>query len=356
MKKHLTLGIVLSLVSASVQGKPTTDQTGTTRSSADVFLSSPSHSFEIEGSALYLQPTGSNLHYAAEAQPLPILTPQWKIHEISTDYHFGFDVGIRGIFHESNTNLSLSWEHFHSSDSAKRTVPPTDMIGPFFEIGPDASFFQKAHGHATFHFDQGNLDYGIYINFGSRLETNVYAGVSVARIAQTVSSKFSSLDGTTTRSLKIPSTYLGAGPQLGLDFDYRIVNGFHFSGEASASLFVGTQKNHTKYRTVSPALAGLGIAVNHQKTSVHKKTQVVPALEGKLGLSYFYTTCNFMFKIEAGYQAQVYFSAIQSTNMGSEVLLPPITPNTTGVYARTFEPETSNFALAGPYLMIDFGF
>lgn len=353
MKKHLTLGIVLSLVSANIYGKSEADQS---RSSTDVFLSSPSHSFEIEGSALYLQPTGSNLHYAAEAQPLPLVTPQWKIHEVGTDYHFGFDVGIRGLFHHTNSTLALVWEHFHSSDSAKRTVPPTDMIGPFFEIGPDSSFFMKAHGHAKFDFDQVNLDYGIFINFGSHLETNVYAGVSGARIAQTISSKFSSLDGTTTRSIKVPSSFLGAGPQLGLDFDYRIVDGFHFSGEAAASIFVGRQKNHTKYRSVSPALAGLGFPFNPQKTTVHKKTQVVPALEGKLGLSYFYTTCNFMFKIEAGYQAQVYFNAIQSINIGSEVLLPPILPNTTGVYARTFEPEISNFALAGPYLTIDFGF
>lgn len=348
MKKHPTLGIVLSLVSAHLYGQSCC--------STDVFLSSPFHTFEIEGSALYLQPTGGNLHYAAEAQPLPLLTPQWKIHEISTDYHFGFDVGIRGIFHDTNSNLALNWEHFHSSDSAKRTVPAGNMIGPFFEIGPDSSFFMKARGHAKFDFDQINLDYGIFINFGSRLETNVYAGVSGVRIAQTIHSYFSSLDGTITRSIKVPSSFLGAGPQLGLDFDYRIVDGFHFSGEAAASLFVGRQKNHTKYRSVSPTLAAFGFPFNPQKTSVHKKTQVVPALEGKLGLSYFYITCDFMFKIEAGYQAQVYFNAIESFNIGSQVLLPPITPNTTGVYARTFEPETSNFALAGPYVMIDFGF
>src|SRR6185295_14348693 len=155
VKKHLTLGIVLSLVSANIYGKSEADQF---RSSTDVFLSSPSHSFEIEGSALYLQPTDSNLHNAAEAQPLPLVTPQWKIHEVSTDYHFGLEVGIRGIFHDTNSNLALNWEHFHSSDSAKRTVPAGDMIGPFFEIGPDSSFFVKAHGHAKFDFDQVNLD------------------------------------------------------------------------------------------------------------------------------------------------------------------------------------------------------
>jgi hypothetical protein len=40
-----------------------------------VFLSHPFYSFEIQGSALLLQPTGSALHYAAEAIPFPLPSP-----------------------------------------------------------------------------------------------------------------------------------------------------------------------------------------------------------------------------------------------------------------------------------------
>lgn len=38
--------------------------------------------------------------------------------------------------------------------------------------------------------------------------------------------------------------------------------------------------------------------------------------------------------------------------MGSEVVTPPVAPDTIGV----FEQSPSNFALAGPYFMLDVGF
>ncbi len=328
------------------------------RPSSSVFLSAPVHTFEIEGRALLLQPTGSNLGYAAEAIPLPLPSPDWKIHGVDTDYHFGFDVGVRGIFHSTNSNLALNWEHFHSSDTSSKTVATENMIGPFFEIGPDASAYTKARGTVTYDFDEVNLDYGTYVNFGDRLQSNLFSGVSFARIKQTLHSKFSNLDGTIVRTIKTPSTFTGAGPQLGTDFAYRIVKGFHFVGFGSAALLVGPQTNHTTYEALSPALEGLGVTPpNHQTTNVHKKVQVVPSLEGHLGLSYVFSYCKKrMVKLEAGYQAQIYFNAIQSVEISSEVITPPVVPDTVGVFARTFKTTLSNFALAGPYLTLEFGF
>lgn len=325
---------------------------------ASVLLSTPVHSFEIHAEALYLQPTGSNLHYAAEAIPLPLPSPSWKIHGIDTDYHFGFDVGIRGIFHCANAHLTLDWTHFRSSDSASKQVSSSNMIGPFFEIGPDASAYKKAHGKATFHFDEVDLDYGVFVNIGDRLETNFYSGIGFTCIKQSLHSKFSNFEGTIVRTIKVPSTFSGAGPQLGMNFSYRIANGFHFTGGTTGSLFVGPQKNHTSYEALSPALAPLGITPpNQQSTHVRKKTQVVPGFEGKLGLAYSYVFCNdSMINIEVGYDARVYINAIQSIDIGSEVNTPPVVPDIIGVFARTFRGTLSNFALAGPYLAFDVGF
>lgn len=358
MNKYL-LAIALPAASLSAYGVSRQDTPPPAPQTTQVFLSSPASCFEISGSALFLQPTGSHLNYAAEAQPIPVPSPNWKIHGIDTGYHVGFDVGLRGNFHCTNTNLALDWEHFHSTDSASSTVfLSTNMIGPFFEIGPDAAPYVKAHGKATFHFDEVDLDYGIFLNLGDRLLMNLYSGVSFMRIEQVLHSKFVSADGSTVRIIKVPSSFMGFGPQLGFDFTYRIVDGFHFNGAADGSLFVGTQKNHTKFEAFSPALAGLGITPpNEQKTNVHSRTQVVPGFEGKLGLSYVYNYGqHYMFKIEAGYQAQIYLNAIQSVDIGSEVITPPFLPDIVGVFARTFEQNLSNFALAGPYLTIDLGF
>jgi hypothetical protein len=361
MKSHLRL-IALLLLSpqlATLYGDAEMKSKSPPHSSSEVFLSHPCSSFEVEFSPLFLKPSSSNLHYAAEAIPLPLPSPDWKISDIHPDTHFGFDVGLCGIFHRAHTALSLDWEHFHSSDSASKEVSSNNMIGPFFEIGPDAQPYKKAEGHAKFHFDQVNLDYGLFVHFGRRLEANLFAGAAYAHIKQTVKSTYSNSDKTIVRQIRAPSTFSGAGPQFGVDFSYCLVKGLHVTGESAASLFVGTLKNHTSYASLSPLNAGLGVgSPNKQGTSVHRrKGQVVPGFEGSLGLAYCFTFCkHYLIEIAAGYQAQVYFNAVQSVDMSSEVINVFPVPDTEGVFARTFTRTLSNFALSGPYARLNLGF
>lgn len=323
-----------------------------------VVLSHPPYYVVASFQGLALKPSGSNLYYAVEADPLPAPSPNWRIHEVHPDYDFGFDLGLRGILHCSNASITVDWEHFDSLNSNHRNLPVQDMIGPFFEIGPDASFYTKAKGHAFFRFNEVNLDYRVLVNFGDRLKTELFAGVSFAKIRQVLHTHFSDDTGGNTRTIKIPSLFWGVGPQAGVDFSYRIVEGFQFVGKGMASLYAGRMKNHTTYKSVSPFLAPLGITPpNQQRTSMSEKSQVVPGFEGKLGLCYAYLFCkHYMLKLEMGWQAQIYLDAIQSTDMSSQVILPPVPQETVGVYARTFQRNVSNFALAGPYASIELGF
>lgn len=320
----------------------------------DVFLSSPAYTFGVEFRSLILQPSGSNLDYAAEAFPRPVPSPHWKIHKINPDFHYGFDLVLDTVFCQENANLTMKWEHFRSRDSASRVVPPNNMIGPFFEIGPDALPYTVAEGKVNYHFDQVDLDYGVFVNFGCRLQTNLFAGVSFANIRQTLHSTFSNADETIVREIDVPSSFIGAGPQMGINFDYGACNGFSVTGSSTASLLVGRVKNHTNYEALSPALEGLGITPpNEQSTSVDRGTQVVPAFGGRLGIAYSCALCDrFIVGIEAGYQAQIFIHAIQSIDIGSEVNTPPVLPDTIGVFARTFKKNLSNFALAGPYISL----
>jgi hypothetical protein len=311
----------------------------------------------MEFNALFLQPSSSNLYFAAEADPLPIERPDWKIHEVHPSYHFGFDVGIAGIFHSSNSTLSLNWEHFHTLDSHSKTVAPENMLGPFFEIGPDASPYKKARGHSFFCFDEVDLDYGVFVDFGSRLRTDLYAGVSFAKIRQTQHVKFESNDGNTARTIRPHSRFWGVGPQIGVDFSYRIIKGFNLIGSGVGSIYVGMMENFTRYKSGSPVFMMAGFEVpNKQRTTVSDRSQVVPGLEGKLGLSYVYTfKRHWMIALKAGYQAQIYLNAIQSTDIASQVNVPPV-PASGGVYVRTFTRTLSNFALAGPFAALDLAF
>ena len=323
-----------------------------------VYLSSPMETYDFQFRGLCMRPSGSNLQYAAEAFPLPAVSPHWKIYDVKPDYHFGFDIGLGKVFCERNAELSLNWTHFHSKDTASKHGSSSDMIGPFFEIGPDALPYKIAHGKATFNFDAVDLDYGVFVNFGDCLQTNIYGGVAFARINETIFARYSSLDGIFSRNIKTPSTFMGAGPQVGMDFTYSICNGFNFIGGADASILVGSIKNHTSYDTFTPQLADFDMtSPNKQSTSVQSKTQVVPALKGRLGLSYSFTACEcYAVNFEFGYEARVYINAIQSVDMGSEVVTPPVDPDTIGVFARTFHKTLSNFALSGPDMTLNVTF
>lgn len=325
---------------------------------SDVYLSSPDYTVGLYFTPQALKPMASNLHETAIAYPLPAPTPNWYVQDVKPQYHFGFDVGLNAMFHSANTSLMFNWQYFHSSDSTTTTVPVTDMVGPFFEIGPDAAPYTISTGHAHFLFNEANIDYGVLVNFGSRAQANLFAGVSYAYIKQVVVGQYSNSTGTFTRGIKSPSRFSGAGPQVGVNFAYRIAKGFHLAGDATAAVLVGTMQNHTTYTSNSPLLTGLGITPpNTQTTHVASRTQVVPAFEGKLGFAYAYNyRQHYMISLEAGYQAQVYINAIQSVDMGSEVTLNSIAPPTVGVYARTFQRTLSDFALAGPYLTLTLGF
>lgn len=336
-----------------------------------VVLAKPKCVFETSFTGLALQPFANNLDYAAEALPFnydsgdadPAISPSWVIPVISPDFHFGFDLRVAGIFKDVSSKLMLNWERYHSSDdSASLTVDSiNNMIGTFFEIGPDASTYKKGSGKVSFHFDEVNLDYGTIVRFGRRLYTNLFAGVGFGRLVQHRLSTISNLPGTISRTLDVPSEFMGAGPQLGFDFNYKIIKGFQFVGEGRGTLFVGTFKNSTTYSTTSSDLVTLGDQnPNIQTTTVDNKGGIVPGFETKLGLAYkLFFRQHYMFKIEAGYQAQLYLNSIRSIDMGSEVTLGTAgtaVSSTTGVYARTFDRTVSDFALAGPYATVDFAF
>lgn len=324
----------------------------------EVYLASPCYTFEAIFRPLYLQPHSNNLSYAIEAVQLPASSPNWIAFDIQPCYNFGFDVGLSVIDHERNVKTSLNWEHFQSRSSASKHVPSTNMIGPFFEIGPDASIFKRAHGRVKFLYDSVDFDLGILVSFGDCLQTNFFAGAGAVGIKQSLFSRFSSEDKATVRTIKVPSKFSGVGPEIGLDFSYCVAEGFCLMGNAMAAIYVGRLKNHTFYESLSPSLAALGLtSPNKQSIDVQKRTQIVPALKGRLGLAYSLVFCNgSRFNVEAGYEASVYINAIQSIDMASEVVSPPVTPDTVGVFGRTFHRSLSNFALAGPYLSVSLGF
>jgi hypothetical protein len=315
--------------------------------------------FEFQFRALIFQPTASNLNYAAQAIPVPLPSPNWSIYDINPNYHFGFDLQASTFIQKKNTRLRVNWLRFNHSDSACHNVPSDqDMVGPFFEIGPDAALYKNAKGSVKFHFNNVNINYSQFINICDNFYANLFAGVSFIRLQQGLFSEFANNENSVVRTICVPTQFTGAGPQLGIDLYYSICNNLFFTSKAAASLLTGKLKNHTIYQALSPALEGLDITPpNTQSTCTEDKTQLVPGFDLQLGLSYFLIMCEaYTLQFEAGYQALLYINPIQSIDMGSEVVTPPVIPDTVGVFARTFRGTLSNFGLAGPYVSIGCAF
>jgi hypothetical protein len=78
-------------------------------------------------------------------------------------------------------------------------------------------------------------------------------------------------------------------------------------------------------------------------------TQVVPSIDARLATAYTFPAGNYgLFKIEAGWQAAVYFNAVNQyslTSVPTALILPP-----TGLYLATAQRLQSNFTDQGPYL------
>jgi hypothetical protein len=321
---------------------------------------------ELYGEALFLQPNGSLLSYSAVAYPfksgiaVPADSPNWQIYEIYPNYAPAFKVGMKIRFSDLDTNIEANWQRLYTSKSEKHTVPTSgDMIGPLFDIGPNSSAYSISTGEVKFHFDSANLLFAQQFCAFKRLYPNIFAGGSYARIKQTLNNKYENYSSGISREIESYSTFTGAGPMIGFDFDYRVYGGFFFTGTSSLALIIGESQNGTTYTSATPALTTVGNPnPNIQGTKVPNRTQLVPALEEKLGFSYggLFSSCSITFGF--GYQAQIYLNAIQSVDMQSQAapeLLTVLVPDS-GVFAQGFLRTLSNYIMTGPYITLDIVF
>ncbi len=323
--------------------------------------------YALYGNWLFLQPNGSNLYYAAEANALdpditiPAASPNWKIHEISPNYHSGFEVGTNFLFRNTGINIDVNWERLHGHDgtSVNTSKVSGDMVGPFFDIGPNSFAYVNARGKLRSHFDQVNLMFGKKMCFFNRLFMNFGAGVGFGRIKQSLQSTYSNNVLAIARSVKTSSEFIGAGPEITIDYDYRMFDHVFFTGTTYLSLFMGQMKNHTTFKSWTPELAALGIAQpNVQSTHVPNRAQLVPGLQQKFGFSYIAAWKCLEMTLEIGYQCQIYWDAVQSVDMTAPQVLPAgaaFTPDV-GVFAVGFERTLSNYILTGPYASLKFAF
>ncbi|MCS5711177.1 Lpg1974 family pore-forming outer membrane protein [Candidatus Berkiella aquae] len=311
--------------------------------------------YEISASALWLQPSSSSLDYGIHTRPLPIENPHWVIRSINHNYKLGFDVGLGFIFPQSANNMELTWAHLSQSKSSADSDSSPDFMGPFFQIGPDANTIHSVEGHSKFKYDVINFEIGQFVNFGCRMQSRFFTGISGTSIQQNLTSIFAGDSVDPRFSLKTDniSKFTGVGPRFGISNLYHFTPSIGLVAEIAGSAYLGRMRSSLESVGTATVLAAAGINANPQSINTDNATRLVPAADGKLGLNYHLEfDKETLFKLEAGYKFAAYFNAIRevypSTLAEVGGIITPI--QTGGIFVGTMGQSQSNFAVNGPYL------
>jgi hypothetical protein len=299
--------------------------------------------FEVSGSLLYLQPGAGDLEYGTLVTPFPIATPNWSNQSLTPKFSPAFSVGARYMPNAFN-DIELSWTHLNTTTNGAFAGTPTQMVGPPFLIGPEANEYKIGQGAVKFAYDSVKLDGGHTFCAECSFQLRAFGGVEFARIGQNLGGSFLDPDGSASMSYNTPSMFTGAGPRLGLKGQYALGD-FQFIGEVAGAGLIGTSQARINVSTISPAIVG----PNNQSLTSPNATQVVPSIDARLATAYAFPVNSYgQFKIEAGYQAAVYFDAVSHyalTSVPTAPMIPPV-----GIFLSTSQHLQSNFTDQGPYV------
>lgn len=312
----------------------------------------------VTAGPLYLQPVSSNLQYSGitipaegKAAPAGITTtfnyPQSET--VNPLYKWAGLLGIGYVIPHTGNDIQLNWMYLHnvSTDDIIYLGGPTSftIVTPSLHTHVITSVDSAAAmGKTNYQFNVVDLDAGQYINIGSAMQTRLFAGLRYAQIKNTLADM---LSGSTTSAggLGPPTVTLfnetdtslslfnGIGPLFGVDGSYQLGYGLSIVGTVDAALLLGNLLFHQEYTTTA-AVVDSGTTITINNIHYDDIDQVVPALDGKLGLGYAFTMQKMaQMQLELGYQISEYFNAIEAAN-----------------YTTAGLTMITNFGVSGPYL------
>lgn len=326
-------------------------------------------------SALYVQPTSDNLKYATFVSGTQPYSQSWHYQAIDPNYHPAFELGFNYAVANTPYSAAIYWTHLNTNDTdSKQAATGTDLttvqfVGPPFEMSPPVFGIKHVDAKVNFAFDNILLNVSKMFEFGSHVQTQVFGGLSILNLNQTLTTTFGDYAGSPATPYSYPlapdplfsfelqnvSKYLGAGPDLGLNIRYQTDSGFGILGQFLGMLTVGTIKTQDNFTSTSSRLTEIGIGTSHQQITAPNATQVVLGGDGKLGVFYSYQRKNSVsFALEAGYRMATYLNAISTVNPNT--LVQPgtvfITPEfSTGTMAIVSTDARSRpFSFNGPFL------
>ena len=329
-------------------------------------VANASRGFQVNASLLFLQPSSGSLVYANITNPFPFLSPHWSEESVNPDFSPAFNVGI-GYSFDCGGDLQLNWTHLNVDDNASVRVPNPYLGGtsgpasiqavtPSFLMGPPPPFGSAA-AVAHFDYDAINVEAGMLLCIGSHVQVRPFVGLQGARINSNLNTTFQSADGTITFNNVANSEFTGVGPRVGMDLHY-VARRLDLFGEIAGSALMGTRQSGLDFITNSPTAAANGLVPNTQSFTSPDTTQVIPCIDGKLGVSYAIPVGKMgTLKCAMGYQAAVYINAINQyslTEVENTLTMPYL--GNTAVFVQSAVQNQSNFFVQGPILKLDLTF
>lgn len=367
MLKRKSLAVLLSLCGCAIASgtsfahSPAPVVSENNNNSNFVTIPNLKPGFELAITALALKPSATNLNYAILNKELPAQTPTWVEREVNPSYGAAFELGGRYVVPNQANDVSLTWTHLNSSTSTSVNTPDASyFIGPDYEIGPAGITMRSAYGNANFKYDMVHLDAGQYVDFGRHVEMRFFGGLGIGFLREDVKAQYAGnvLAGTYAGPFSSMSenysNFTGVGPRIGMRMDYNADYGFGFLGEAAVSALIGNSHSALDFVSSGQQLLILYGQINNYQSIVDKDTtQVVPGIDGKLGVQYKRPLCNgSLLTVQAGYQAAVYINAINQYKPGSLVAGAGI--ETGGIFVATMNHTLSNYSVQGPFLSLAF--
>lgn len=239
-----------------------------------------------------------------------------------TNAAWGWGYRLNGAYRlPAAKKIDLNWVHFNNTtkpNGLSRTSLTGNGLLPFTALN-------------NLYFDQVNLTLQQEIDVPLNTRLSFYAGGQFAQLHLNLQNHYSRLPlplsvlSPTGLLYNVNTDTNGAGPLLGLDYRYQLPCGLSLEAQGQSSILYGTSRYGSEY-----ILAANGLVAT---SSYRSSTNLIPSLEGKLGLNYLYALADSSINIEGGYQIINYFN------------LPGL-----GWPYEQILPGNVNFALQGAYM------
>lgn len=294
----------------------------------------------ITGGATYLAPNYDALEYFASTSSSNLSgTVGANTERVTPGYDWGYFIGTGYLIHK-RYDVQASWTALNtaSSDSTSTSGPDTivilsDLFGTPLGAGETAT----AHSSESLNFEAFDATIGQYHKAIDHLTARLFTGIRYAKITLDIDNDYTITGIPGPISNDYNSSFSGWGPQVGMDLSYEVYKQLALTGHFALAFLIGTQEaSSSDFFDTTPTQIDI---------ELDDETQIVPALDVKLGLGWnsLYQKDSFKLGIEGGYQVGYYFDAATIVDGNASVAL-------------GFSVDRIDVSMMGPYLNINAAF